>query len=199
MYPIPPPPQGYPGAGLYNNPNFDSLTHAQINMPPMGHHHQHQHHQQNQHQHQHHGGFQSLNSQAAFPTLPVTSSSSAGAAGVYMSAAPQPQTNAFMTMASDIEPFPALSMDALGLHHGMQDPSVSRAGVGVGVGGQLPYGGAGSGNGLMDAAAQGLAVDHHHLQQQQQQQQQHQQQQFTPQGSVSPYGRSPNVGQGGFY
>jgi len=175
MFPIPPPPQGYPTAGLYSA-NFDGLTHgmvqAQINMSPMAHHHQH-HHQQH--------GFQSLNSQAAaaFPNLPVTS------AGTYMSAQ-QPQASPnYMTMAPDLEPFPALSMDSLGL--GLQDPT---AGAGV-VGGQLsPYG------------AGGLGVDqqqqqHHHRQQHQQQQQQ--QQQFTPQGSVSPYGPSPNMPQGGFY
>ncbi|AEO53505.1 hypothetical protein MYCTH_105777 [Thermothelomyces thermophilus ATCC 42464] len=150
MYPLAPPTQGYHAAGLYS-PNFDSLSHGiaqtQISMPPMAHHQPHQQHQ----------GFQSLNSQAAFPELPTTS------AGAYMSTPPQASPN-YMTMAPDLEPFPTLSMDALGL--GLQNPT--------GVAEQLPYG-----NG-------GLAVEQ-------------QQQQFTPQGSVSPYGPSPNMPQGGFF
>ncbi|KAH6650746.1 hypothetical protein F5144DRAFT_477805 [Chaetomium tenue] len=174
MYPIAPPPQGYPTANLYS-PNFDGLAHgmaqAQINMSPMTHHHQHQNQLHNQHQHQHqHHSFQSLNSQAAFPNIPVTSS-----AGAYMSA-PQASPN-YMAMAPDLEPFPALDMNALGL--GLQDPT--------GAAGQMQYGA--GGGGLVDPNL-GLAVEQQH---------QHQQQQFTPQGSVSPFVRSPNAQQGGFY
>jgi hypothetical protein len=84
--------------------------------------------------------------------------------------------NSYMTMAPDLEPFPALSMDPLGL--GLQDPSPPP---------QMAY----------NAGAGGLSVDQQHRLQQQRQQQQ--QQQFTPQGSVSPFGHSPNVPQQGFY
>ncbi|KAK3300379.1 uncharacterized protein B0H64DRAFT_314661 [Chaetomium fimeti] len=179
MYPIAPPSQGYPTGNLYS-PNFDGLSHGigqgQINMSPMAHHHQHQNQLHNQHQHH---GFQSLNSQAAFSNLPVTSS-----AGAYMSA-PQASPN-YMPMASDLEPFPALDMDVLGL--GLQNPT--------GAAGQMPYGG--GGGGLIDPNL-GLGVEQQHTQQQQQQQHQHQQQQFTPQGSVSPFVRSPHAPQGDFY
>ncbi|EAQ93290.1 hypothetical protein CHGG_01525 [Chaetomium globosum CBS 148.51] len=174
MYPIAPPSQGYSTANLYS-PNFDGLAHgmaqAQINMSPMTHHHQHQNQLYNQHQHpQQHHGFQSLNSQAAFPNIPVTSS-----AGAYMSA-PQANPN-YMAMASELEPFPALDMNVLGL--GLQDPT--------GAAGQMPYGAGGSG--LVDLNM-GLAIEQQHH---------HPQQQFTPHGSVSPFVRSPNAQQGGFY
>jgi hypothetical protein len=169
MYPIAPPSQGYPAANLYS-PNFDSLNHgigqAQINMSPMTHHQQHQNQLHNQHQHH---GFQSLNSQAAFPNLPVTSG-----AGAYMSA-PQASPN-YMAMTPDLEPFPPLDMNVMGL--GLQDPT--------GAAGQMAYGG---GGGLVDPNL-GLGVEQQH---------QHQQQQYTPQGSVSPFVRSPNAQQGGFY
>lgn len=169
MYPIAPPSQQYP-ANLYG-PNFDSLAHgmaqAQINSSPMTHHHPHQNQLHNQHQHH---GFQNLNSQAAFPNIPITSG-----AGGYMSG-PQASSN-YMAMAPDLEPFPALDMNVLGL--GLQDPT--------GGAGQMQYGA--GGGGLVDPNL-GLAVEQQH---------QHQQQQFTPQGSVSPFGRSPNAPQGGFY
>ncbi|KAL2199250.1 hypothetical protein P885DRAFT_67297 [Corynascus similis CBS 632.67] len=166
IYSIPPPHQGYPASGFYN-PSLDGLTHsmvqAQINMPAVPHQHHHPQH-----------GFQSLNSPAAFPDLPATS------AGTYMSAQPQASPN-YMTMAPDLEPFPALSTEALGL--GLQ--------TSTGAVGQLPY------------ANGGLTGEQHQRQQQQQQQQQqqpqHRQQHFTPQGSVSPYGPSPNMPQGGFF
>jgi hypothetical protein len=169
MYPIAPP-AGY-ATGLYGS-NFDDLAHgmaqAQINLSPMGHHNHHAHHP-NSNNNNHHQSFQSLNTQTAFPTLPVTS-----AAGSYAAAAPH--VNSYMTMAPDLEPFPALSMDPLGL--GLQDPSPPP---------QMAY----------NAGAGGLSVDQQHRLQQQRQQQQ--QQQFTPQGSVSPFGHSPNVPQQGFY
>ncbi|KAK4158460.1 hypothetical protein C8A00DRAFT_28466 [Chaetomidium leptoderma] len=180
------PPSGYP-ANLYS-PNYGNLSHdlaqAQINMSPMGHHHQH-HHQTH--------GFQSLNSQAAFPSLPVTS-----AAGGYMTAPLQTNTTAtttttnnnnYMTMAPDIEPFPALSMDALGL---VQDPIGTLAAPG-----QMSYV-VGGGMG-MDPNG-GVPMEHQHQHQHQHQQHQHpHQQQFTPQGSVSPFGHSPNMPQNGFF
>jgi hypothetical protein len=143
------------------------MAQAQINMSPMTHHHQHQNQLHNQHQHH---GFQNLNSQAAFPNIPVTSG-----AGGYMSG-PQASPN-YMAMAPDLEPFPPLDMNVLGL--GLQDPT--------GGAGQMQYGA--GGGGLVDPNL-GLAVEQQH---------QHQQQQFTPQGSVSPFGRSPNAPQGGFY
>ncbi|KAK4237150.1 hypothetical protein C8A03DRAFT_34926 [Achaetomium macrosporum] len=128
-----------------------------------------------------HHGFQSLNAPhsqsaaAGFPTtLPVTTSS----AGAYMSA--PHQTSGYMAAPSGLEPFPSLSgMDALGLGLGLQPNQ------------------AGSSTGLAAAAGQqqmaypmGLPVV---------EQQHRHQQQFTPQGSVSPYGHSPNMPQAGFY
>ncbi|KAK3310084.1 uncharacterized protein B0T15DRAFT_406904, partial [Chaetomium strumarium] len=167
MYPIAPPPQGYP-MSLYSA-NFDDLSHgmaqaAQIDMSPMTHH-----------------GFQGLNTPhshaapAAFPTtLPTTTS----AAGAYMSA--PHQTSGYMSMASpsDLEPFPPLgNMDALGLGLALQpNPTGSSTGVAAGQH-HMAY-------------SMGLPVV-----EQQQQQQQH----FSPQGSVSPYGHSPNMPQAGFY
>lgn len=188
MYPIPPPqpqPQAYPAPALYHghssSPTYDDLGNGmaqppQINLhPSMGHHHHHPHHT--------HQGFQSLNSQATtFPTLPVTSS--AAGAGVY-------NTGSFMSMPGELEPFPALSINALGL--GLQDT----------VGGY--HAGAAGAGAVPALEGQGpLQHQHHqHAQQHQHQHQQHQQhqQQYTPQGSVSPYGHSPSMGQqqGGFY
>lgn len=145
MYPPAPPSQGYHAAGVYN-PGFSSfspgIAQTQISVQPMTH-----------HQHQ---GFQSLNSQAAFPELPTTS------AGTYMSTPRQASPN-IMTMTSDLEPFPALTMDALGL--GLQNPP---------------------------SAAEQLSYDNGGFPAEQQQRQQHQRQ-FTPQGSVSPYGTSPSM------
>jgi hypothetical protein len=213
MYPIPPP---QPFNSLYS-PGYDDLSalaQAQINLQqqPISHRHQHQHSHphQLQNQHQHHT-FQSLDSQAtAFPTtLPVTS------AGTYMPQPPQasPVTSAGGYMTSplvpqqvvpsqvpsqvaspympvvggvgELEPFPALGMDALGL--GLQDHSTAAGGVGgaVQAGGQMGY-------------AAGGGQEHN-------QNQQMARGQFTPQGSVSPFGHghgtghSPGMPQGGFY
>ncbi|KAL2165170.1 hypothetical protein VTH06DRAFT_466 [Thermothelomyces fergusii] len=157
VYSLAPPPQGYHAAGVYS-PSLDGLSHgmaqAQMDVPSMAH-----------HQHQ---DFQMLSSQGAFPELPTTTSGA-----TYMSTPPPQASPNYMTMtAPDLEPFPALSMDALGL--GLQNPTSAAE--------QLPYG-----NG-------GLAMG------QQQRQHQHQHQQlFTPRGSVSPYGPSPNMPQGGFF
>jgi hypothetical protein len=168
MYPIAPPPQGYP-TSLYSQ-NFDGLSHgmaqSQIDMSPMTHH-----------------GFQTLNNPhshaapAAFPAaLPVATS----AAGPYMSA--PHQTSGYLSMASppDLEPFPPLSnMDALGLGLSLQlNPAGSVSSTGV-AGGQQQH----------MAYSMGLPVLEQHRQQQH----------FTPQGSVSPYGHSPNMPQAGFY
>ncbi|KAL2271178.1 hypothetical protein VTJ83DRAFT_549 [Remersonia thermophila] len=165
------------------------------------------------HPHPHpHQAFQSLNSQAAFAgTLPVTSAPAAAATGPALSPAtpataymPSPQQTAIArgagggtraagyvsmpatavtTPVTELEPFPVLSMDALGL--GMSTDPTS----------------------AVVAAAQYHAQAQQAQQQQQQQHQQHHQQQqqpqpqqqFSPQGQVSPYGHSPNVPQAGFY
>ncbi|KAL2134885.1 hypothetical protein VTI74DRAFT_10520 [Chaetomium olivicolor] len=178
VFPIAPPPS-YPTT-LYSA-NFDDLTHGmaqtQLSMPHMTHH-------QQQH---HHGGFQSLNSQAAFANLPVTTSAATGGyiAATQTSTYTTPQTNTYISMAPDIEPFPAVSMTAMGL--GLQDPS--SAGV------QMGYAG-----GLVGSSV--IPIDQQHRQQGQQlspQQQQLVSPQYTPQGSVSPYEHSPNMPQGGFY
>ncbi|GAB1310419.1 C2H2 finger domain-containing protein [Madurella fahalii] len=104
MYPIPPP--GYAG-GLYN-PGFDGLSHglpqASMNMQSMG--------------HPVGNSFQSLNT-PTYPSLPVTS-------GAYMTA----PTNSYISMGPETEPFPAFSMDALG----MQDPGPMAYGGGAGGG-----------------------------------------------------------------
>ncbi|KAL2016423.1 hypothetical protein VTK56DRAFT_3544 [Thermocarpiscus australiensis] len=159
LYPIAPP--GYPAAGLYT-PGFDPLSQGmpqpQLNMPPVpvaGSH-----------------AFQSLNSQAAFSNLPVTTTATTtSSGGAYM-------TDTYISMAPDMEPFPALTLDGLGL----QAPV------------QLPYGG-GGGGAMMDphphhVAGPGPGTE----------------QQFTPQQgsvSVSPYSHShshsPHQPQGGFY
>ncbi|SPQ18196.1 e64189b4-e421-4f78-b175-1279164ab045 [Thermothielavioides terrestris] len=163
MYPIAPA-SAYP-AGLFS-PNFDDLaphgmTQAQFNLPAPT-------------SHPHH--YQTLNPPTAFPSLPVTSAAASG----YV---PAPQASSYISMAPDIEPFPALSMNALGL--GLQDPS---------AGAQMGYDSSSSpGGGILDP--QGL----HQQQQQQQQQPYHHQPQYSPQGSVSPYGHSPAPQQGGFF
>ena len=90
--------------------------------------------------------------------------------------APQASPN-YMAMGSELEPLSALDMNVLGL--GLQDPT--------GTVGQMQYGA--GGGGLVDPSL-GLAVEQQH---------QHRQQQFTPQGSVSPFVRSPNAQQGDFY
>ncbi|KAK4129605.1 hypothetical protein N657DRAFT_562323 [Parathielavia appendiculata] len=171
MYPIPPP-QSFT-TGFYSS-NYDdlSMAQAQIDMQQPIPHHQHQHYQHPQHPHQHqHHAFQSFNPQAtAFPALPATS---AAATTAYMPAPLQasPVTSPYLTMAQDIEPFPALSMDALGL--GLQDPVPS----------------APSGPQAAGAAQMGYLVGQDNRP-------------FTPQGSVSPYGHSPNMSSaagGGFY
>ncbi|KAK4105874.1 hypothetical protein N658DRAFT_416967 [Parathielavia hyrcaniae] len=192
MYQIPPS-QNY-ATGFYGS-NYDdvSMAQTQINMQQQPISHQ---------QHQHHT-FQSLNSQAtAFPALPVTS---AAAAPAYMPTALQASphvTSPYMSMAQDLEPFPALRMDALGL--GLQDPA-GAAQMGYLVGGGGGGDGGGGGGGGLDDAANGVVVQvQGHGQVQEQGHSHHHQQhhgQFTPQGSVSPYGHSPNMSAagGGFY
>jgi hypothetical protein len=205
MYHIPPP-QTF--NSLYS-PGYDDLSalaQAQINMQQsIPHHHHHQHPHSHQHQHQHHT-FQSLNSQAtAFPTtLPVTSAaagympqppqaSPVTPAGAYMTSplVPQPVPSQVPSQVpspympvvgvGDLEPFPALGMDALGL---VQDPTGPVPGAG-----QLGYAAGGGGG-------QGAG---HGGQEHNQNQQQMARGQFTPQGSVSPFGHSPGMPQGGFY
>ena len=189
--PPPPLPTNYPAAGLYSNAAFDdfpptssssSAHHGGIAPPPdmamqpvsTG---------QNQ-------SFLNLNSQAAaaaaaaaagFPNLPVTSAP-------YMTV-PQTQTQVQQTQAEtqtqvqaggymagpDVEPFPQLGIDALGLH-------------GAVAGGAMlsPFGAGGSGGGPTGADG-GAVMDPHGADQ------------FAPQGSVSPYSRSPHQPQSGFY
>lgn len=198
MFPLAPP-QGYT-PGLYN-PGYDDLATTrgmaqppQLAMPSL--------------LHQPHHDYQSLNAQAtSFPSLPVTSA--ATAPGGYMPAPMADNTASpagYMTMPPDLEPFPALDMAPLGL--GLQDAAAAA---------QIEY----------DVPQQhGLPVvtAEYHYQHQQQGRQQEQQlgqgqgegqgpqqlhRQFSPQGSVSPYGHSPNPslnglslpqqGGGGFY
>lgn len=169
--------------------------------------------------HPHPHTFQGIGPQTAMPNLPVTSAP-------YMLSQAPPQTVSYMAVAPppampqadlsspDIEPFPALDLHVMGL--GLQDPNgFGGAGVGgaeagmVGVRGlaavdlQMP------GQHQLHQGPHPHPHQHHQLQGQmhaqmqgqhpQQRQQQQQQQQFVPQGSVSPYGHSPNMPQGGFY
>ncbi|KAL1844307.1 hypothetical protein VTJ49DRAFT_2364 [Mycothermus thermophilus] len=201
MYSVPPPSAGY-STGIFS-PGFDELAHGMAqahinNMPPINP----ASHQFSPHHHQvlhHHQAFQSLNSQAAFPTLPVTSPAvttppgrgmAATTAG-YIPSPPQTAvagggaggtgfvsmpTTAVTTPATELEPFPALGMDALGL--GMPTDA-------TGV--------------VQFQPPQVQQVPQQHQRQQHPQHPQQQHQQFSPQGSVSPYGHSPNVPQAGFY
>ncbi|KAK3328951.1 hypothetical protein B0H66DRAFT_539826 [Apodospora peruviana] len=105
-----------------------------------------------------HGGFSSLNNTHAYSGLPVTSV----ATNPYIA-----PPNQYITVPqSDVEAFPTLSMNALGL----QDQNTTAV--------QMPY------NHMMDPHSAGG-------------------EQYTPQGSVSPYSRSPHQhqgqGHGGFY
>jgi len=122
------------------------------------------------------GGFSSLNTQAAasYSPLPATT------AGTFITPT-TPNANPYLSTGSpDLEPFPDLNMNALGL----QDPTGAAAGGLGGMGGYSIGGG---------------AVGMSQLDPQQQQQQQQRQHQYTPQGSVSPYAHSPHNMQGGFY
>ncbi len=190
MYPIAPP-QPQPYQPTLFSPTFNDLhgmAHAPINMqqPPMPHHHPH-HHQV------HYEPFQSLNSHSHpqgpyHQPLPVTS---AAVAGGYMPApvhqqqqqhgyVPTPTTTT--AAPGELEPFPVLGMDlGLGLGLGVQqDPNQFGPGPSSSPQGQH---GQGQGQGQY-----GLVSP-----------QQQQGQQFTPQGSVSPYGHSPSMPQRGFY
>ncbi|KAH6634414.1 hypothetical protein B0J18DRAFT_361280 [Chaetomium sp. MPI-SDFR-AT-0129] len=181
MYPhpmgLPTAPQPY--ANLYNPVGFDNLAHdfvppqLQMNISPLG---------------AHHPQFSSINN----PSAPAVSTFSAGGlpvtspAGPYMSAAPLPpaRPSASVSPAPDLEPFPSLDMDALGL--GLPNPGPDAAVIG----GQMGYGVGGN-------APQHQIPGHH--QHQGHPQLGHPQQHYSPQGSVSPYGRSPNAPQGPFY
>jgi hypothetical protein len=191
-HPIGPPSAGY-STGVYS-PGFDDLAHnmaqAHINnMSPINP----GSHQFPPHHPIHAQAFQSLNSQAAFSGLPVTSAAAAAAATTgpatpYIPSPPQTavggtpgapgfiaMSSATTTPATELEQFPALSIDALGLS---MPPDTT---------------------GAMVAAAQFQVQQQQQQQQQQHHQQQQHQQQFSPQGSMSPYAHSPNVPQTGFY
>ncbi|KAK4464839.1 hypothetical protein QBC42DRAFT_32505 [Cladorrhinum samala] len=132
-------PQAYQPPLYNHNPQFEGMTHdmspTAIGMPPVSH---------------AVTGFTSINTQA-YSGLPVTTSP-------YLTTLP---TN-YVSVTSDLEPFPGMSMNALGLQN--HSPPA-----------QMPYGG----GGMLDMHAQEHA--------------------YTPQGSVSPYSRSPHQPQGAFY
>lgn len=184
MYPIAPP-QGYP-QGLYSPNGFDDLSHgmAQAQIGGMQHHHQHQHqhqhHQLPSHGHSHsHGGFQSLNTQ--FQNMPVPSSSAAAFPNlpVTSSAAaafpnlPVTSSGGYMQGNGYMSMSPDMEpFPVLGGGGGMNALGLQdpTGGMGYAAGGS-----GGGGGGMVDV------------------------EQFTPQGSVSPYGHSPHQPQGGFY
>ncbi len=208
MFPLAPLParQDF-SAGFFNTASFAHQAHGLTGMAPPS--------TATHHPHPH--AFQGISPQTPLSAMPVTS------APFMLSQAP-PQTVPYMAVAPpqvpqadlsspEIEPFPTLDLHVMG-GLGLQDPTgfggagdAGMVGVrGLGVDLQMP--------GQHQHPVQ-HPVQHHQLQgqmhgqmqgqmhgqhpQQRQQQQQQQQQQFVPQGSVSPYGHSPNLPQNGFY